>query len=65
MPIYEFSCCKCGRDFEKLVFGSEKSRATCPDCGSEDTRKRYSVFSCSPIERSLAKSCGTGPKGSS
>ncbi len=65
MPIYEFSCCTCGKDFEKLVFGSEEYSATCPECGSDDTRKRFSVFSCSPIERSLANSCGSGSPGSS
>jgi len=65
MPIYEFSCCQCGKDFEKLVFGSDEGKVTCPACGSEDTLKRYSIFSCSPIERSLAGSCGSGHRGSS
>jgi putative FmdB family regulatory protein len=32
MPIYEYRCCKCEGDFEKLVFGKEEVQ--CPKCGS-------------------------------
>ena len=37
MPIYEYSCRKCGRDFEELVF--DDTPPTCPHCGSNDTHK--------------------------
>jgi putative FmdB family regulatory protein len=32
MPIYEYHCGSCDRDFEKLVFGAEE--VVCPECGS-------------------------------
>lgn len=32
MPIYEYQCKKCGKEFEQLVFGQESP--TCPKCNS-------------------------------
>ena len=40
MPIYEYGCEKCGRDFEELVFGDETP--SCPYCGSAETHKLMS-----------------------
>ena len=40
MPIYEYGCEKCGRDFEELVFGEETP--PCPHCGSTKTHKLMS-----------------------
>jgi putative FmdB family regulatory protein len=37
MPIYEFHCKKCGREFEELVF-SRQELVAC-GCGSLDVRK--------------------------
>ena len=31
MPIYEYTCTKCGKDFEELVFGDDLP--ACPHCG--------------------------------
>ena len=31
MPIYEYKCPKCSKEFEELVFGDESP--ACPDCG--------------------------------
>lgn len=44
MPIYEFHCQGCGRDFEELVLGRPE-KIVCPDCGSEDCRKLMSASS--------------------
>ena len=41
MPIYEYHCEKCGKDFECLVFGSEKPE--CKGCHSKKVRKRMSA----------------------
>jgi putative FmdB family regulatory protein len=41
MPIYEYHCSCCGKDFECLVFGSEKP--DCPECKSVDVCKQMSV----------------------
>jgi putative FmdB family regulatory protein len=43
MPIYEFNCTNCGRDFETLVFSAEES-INCPACGSQEARKLMSGF---------------------
>ncbi|MCX5860722.1 MAG: zinc ribbon domain-containing protein [Desulfomonile sp.] len=31
MPIYEYQCCSCENNFEKLVFGRDE--VVCPSCG--------------------------------
>ncbi|MDR1051338.1 MAG: zinc ribbon domain-containing protein [Deltaproteobacteria bacterium] len=45
MPIYEFKCQDCGREFETLVF-SRSASVDCPVCGKGDCRKHLSSFSC-------------------
>jgi putative FmdB family regulatory protein len=46
MPIYEYHCNHCGKDFDKFVRFSEDDKAqVCPHCGESDTRKKLSVFS--------------------
>jgi len=45
MPIYEFKCAKCGQEFEKIFFSSDKEEAVpCPECKSKKTRKMLSAF---------------------
>lgn len=57
MPIYEFSCKKCGEVTEVLVIGKSETPA-CKQCGSEDVVKLISAAnvnagspSFSPSER--------------
>ncbi|MDR1546681.1 MAG: zinc ribbon domain-containing protein [Deltaproteobacteria bacterium] len=45
MPIYEFRCRSCGREFEELVRGA-KYAVVCPDCGLDDCEKWMSSFRC-------------------
>jgi putative FmdB family regulatory protein len=42
MPIYEFHCQKCGRDFEELVRG-QNPKVICPQCGGRKCRKLMSA----------------------
>ncbi|MBD3179376.1 MAG: zinc ribbon domain-containing protein [Candidatus Latescibacteria bacterium] len=44
MPIYRYSCSKCGNEFARLVRSSDAS-VTCPECGSEEVEKLFSRFS--------------------
>ena len=53
MPIYEYTCNACGKNFETLVMGSDIP--TCPACSSEDLARRMSK--CGFISKS------TGPGG--
>ncbi|HTT12970.1 MAG TPA: zinc ribbon domain-containing protein [Burkholderiaceae bacterium] len=45
MPIYEYSCHACGREFEALVRSS--TVPACPHCQSTYLEKRLSVFATS------------------
>lgn len=41
MPLYEYACRECGREFEVLVRGDEKP--ACPHCESRKLDKLLSV----------------------
>ncbi len=44
MPIYEFKCEECGKEFEKFVISySQISSVKCPECGSEKVVKKVSA----------------------
>ncbi len=43
MPIYEFSCTKCGKHFEALVSSPAAAKdEKCPQCGSSEIKKTIS-----------------------
>ena len=41
MPIYEYHCEKCGKDFECLVMGSDEPE--CPHCESKEVSRLLSA----------------------
>jgi putative FmdB family regulatory protein len=43
MPVYEYRCRGCGKDFEKYL-PRTSSGATCPSCDSADVMRKLSVF---------------------
>jgi putative FmdB family regulatory protein len=43
VPIYEFVCRKCGREFEELVYGSDDG-VECPECGASSVERKMSTF---------------------
>lgn len=56
MPIYEYRCRACAEKFELLVASERQSREQrCPNCGSADIEKLFSVFSSAPTK---VPSCG-------
>ncbi len=44
MPIYEYSCSRCGREFERYVSAAGTAVA-CPHCGNAKVMRRLSVVS--------------------
>jgi putative FmdB family regulatory protein len=55
MPIYEFVCRKCGKEFEKLVWkSSDNTKFKCPECDSSELEEKVSSFA------SVTESGGSG-----
>lgn len=67
MPIYEYRCQQCGREFEQLV-RSSNAKIRCPNCAGRRVRRKLSVFAMSssskesalPVSRSGCASCHAG-----
>ncbi|MEO8585862.1 MAG: zinc ribbon domain-containing protein [Acidobacteriota bacterium] len=63
MPLYEFTCAKCGATFEELVAGSlDTLGVTCPECESAEVEKLVSRFAAGGASPSTERggSCGPG-----
>ncbi len=56
MPIYEYACSACGKEFEKLVRQSSPAPA-CPDCHSSDLHKKLSTLPPSPVRLHERPTC--------
>jgi putative FmdB family regulatory protein len=51
MPLYEYSCSRCGRRIEILQrVGADASGLECPECGTSSLEREFSTFA----------SCGSG-----
>ncbi len=46
MPLYEFSCTKCQKEFMTAlsVKELEEGEAKCPDCGGNDVKQLLTAF---------------------
>jgi putative FmdB family regulatory protein len=64
MPIFEYNCEQCGKEFEALVRGQEQP--ACPHCGSAKLSRLFSVPAAPVVGGGGAKSepwagpCGRG-----
>jgi putative FmdB family regulatory protein len=54
MPIHEYVCKACGRQFEYLLLPGAKTEPVCPDCLSRDLEKLMSAFAVSTLEQTKA-----------
>ena len=43
MPVYEYRCAGCGREFERYV-ATAAAGVTCPACASANVKRKLSVF---------------------
>ncbi len=45
MPLYEYQCQKCGKDFTLLQSASvNKEETTCSHCGAQGVKHKFSTF---------------------
>jgi putative FmdB family regulatory protein len=56
MPIYEYACQDCGKEFELLV--RSDTVPTCPQCHTTHLEKKLSVFATSGAETKAAPAAG-------
>ncbi|MDO9546979.1 MAG: zinc ribbon domain-containing protein [Pelolinea sp.] len=67
MPLYEYQCNTCGKDFERIVRFSEADLTPCcPSCGYQDTSKKISAaasFGSSSAGPSISSSSSCAPGG--
>jgi putative FmdB family regulatory protein len=64
MPIYEYRCEKCGKDFDLFVrSATQQSEPECPRCGSTEVKKAVSLFGVGGAggRNDTSASCGPGP----
>jgi len=45
MPIYEYRCSDCSREFEKIIWNLENEGIKCPFCNGEKVLRLLSIFS--------------------
>jgi len=62
MPIYEYACQDCGRQFETLV--RSDSVPECPQCHSTQLAKQLSVFATAASGPAPMPAAAAGPCGS-
>ncbi len=62
MPIYEYRCRACDKDFEELVRSAEAAASVaCPECGSRRIDRKLSVFAAretAPCGVTSSSPCG-------
>lgn len=65
MPIYEYQCHRCGKEFSQLFLNQrEVRRVRCTYCGSDDLKKLISSFAVHQTEASrLADFDTSKPRG--
>jgi len=62
MPLYEYRCEKCGRQYESYKrLSEEKKDETCPACGGRAEKMGISLFTSKGASSKGDSSCGGGP----
>jgi putative FmdB family regulatory protein len=54
MPLYDFRCRACGREFEALVRPHDAEGVACPECRAADVEQLLSTFAVSSQEKTRA-----------
>jgi len=53
VPLFDFECRACGREFEALVRPNDQP-PSCPACGSTDLEKQLPIFAVDTAEKRAA-----------
>ncbi len=62
MPIYEYRCLGCGKEFELLTpTMNDPDDLVCAQCGSKDVERQLSVFAArqAEVERTTCGGCSS------
>ena len=59
MPIYEYRCGGCGKEFERYV-ATSGGTSTCPACGSGTVKRTLSLFALKSDGGAVASSMPAG-----
>ncbi|UCE20352.1 MAG: zinc ribbon domain-containing protein [Gemmatimonadota bacterium] len=60
MPIFEFECKRCGKQFEELILSQADEKALmCPKCSSKGITKLFSAFGFKAGSRVVTSLSGT------
>jgi putative FmdB family regulatory protein len=61
MPIYEYQCSQCEKDFEEVRPSDDRDKPiACPQCGSDLTHRCLSFFATSFSSLAGGSSCSSG-----
>lgn len=61
MPVFEYVCKSCSRQFEQLVRSGEQP--ACPECGGQSLEKLFSVFATAVGGSRSTAAAASGPCG--
>ena len=57
MPLYEFVCRQCNKDFETIVPSDRRDNVACPECGNPRTARKISLVSPAQVKSTFAPPC--------
>jgi len=60
MPLYEYRCSDCHAEFEALVGRDDTDPVECEKCGSTNTERIASTFSCCGSDKAVPAMGGGG-----
>jgi putative FmdB family regulatory protein len=60
MPLYEFHCDKCGKEYTELRNINDAGPSLCPGCSSDKTKRKISLFSGGKTQSGCGHSHSSG-----
>jgi putative FmdB family regulatory protein len=57
MPLYEYHCLDCKKDFDALIMAGRETPSKCPSCGSAKINQKISSFSAQSDNSCSSGSC--------